>query len=389
MDAKRLLTLTTELLLVVIVVSLVAGQVLGQPIMLSYVETGSMAPTIDTGDGFISVPASLAGEPEVGDVVTFRAEELNGGGLTTHRIVDTTDRGYITRGDANPFTDQDGDEPPVKQAQIVAHALQVGDTVVVIPELGTVVMGVRSLLAGAQRWIAATVGTRSLLGTQGIAYLVLALSTLGYVVDLLWGGGSDGPDRTRSTDRDEGTSMRLILAGLAAMIVVSATAAMVVPAGTQEFGIVSAEFESENPTVIRTGESSTMEYRVPNAGLVPVHSYVTPASDGVAVAPNHVFVPGRGEASVSVTLSAADSTGYYRRYIVEHRYLALLPEPLIRGLASVHPWLPIVVIDALLGGSLYGLGLLLVDTGRTRLRLRDSRRDRSLLVRIRRAIFGG
>ncbi|QZX98985.1 signal peptidase I [Halobaculum rubrum] len=386
MDARRLLTLGSELLLVVVVVSLVAGQLLGQPILLSYVETGSMAPTMEPGDGFIAVPAAVAGDPEPGDVVTFDAQELNGGGLTTHRVVGETERGYVTRGDANPFTDQDGSEPPVKDAQIVAHALRVGGTVVVIPELGTAVMGIRGLLTGAQRWLAATVGSRSLLGTQGIAYVVLALSALGYVVDLLRGGPADGPDRTRSTDRDDGVSTRLILVGLAAMVVVSATAAMVVPAGTQEFGIVSAEFDSENPTVIRQGGASTIEYRVPNAGLVPVHSYVRPASDGVAVSPEHVFVEGRGESTVSITLSAPDETGYYRRYVAEHRYLAVLPEPLIRDLSRAHPWLPIVAIDAMLGGGIYGLGRLLIDGGRTRIRSRDARYDRPIAARIRRLL---
>lgn len=385
MDLRRALAVGAELLLVVAVVSLVLGQVAGQPVLLGYVETGSMAPTMEPGDGFVAVPAALAGEPEPGDVVTFEARELNGGGLTTHRVVGETDRGYVTRGDANPFTDQDGDEPPVKDAQVVAHALQVGGTVVVVPELGTGVTAMRDALAGTQRRLAVALGDRSLLGTQGIAYIVLALSALGYVADLLRGGGADGPDRSRDTDREEGVSTGLVLVGLAAMVVVSATAAMVVPAGTQQFGVVSAEFDSENPTVIRQGESSTIEYRVPNAGLVPVHTYVRPASDGVAVSPGHAYVPGRGEARVSVELSAPPDTGYYRRYVVERRYLALLPEPLIRDLSLVHPWLPIVVIDLLLGGGLYGLGLLLVDGGRTRLRSRDSRHDRSLVARLRRA----
>ena len=386
MNVRRLATLATELLLVVFVVSLVAGQLLGQPILLSYVETGSMAPTMQPGDGFVAVPAAIAGEPEPGDVITFEAEELNGGGLTTHRVVGETERGYVTRGDANPFTDQDGDEPPVKDAQIVAHALQVGDTVVVIPEVGTGVMALRDGLSAAQRWVAATVGSRSLLGTQGVAYLVLAVSALGYLVDLARGGENTGPDRTRSTGREEGVSTRLILVGLAGMVVVAATAAMVVPAGTQQFGIVSAEFDSESPTVIPQGESATIEYRVPNAGLVPVHAYVRPASEGVAVEPTHAFVPGRGAATVSMTLSAPPETGYYRRYVVEHRYLALLPEPVIRDLSLIHPWLPILAIDALLGGSLYGLGALLVDGGRTRLRSRDSRHDRSTVARLFRAL---
>ncbi len=46
-----------ELLAVAVVLSLVVGQALGTPAGLSYVETGSMAPTM-----------------EPGDVVVFRAE---------------------------------------------------------------------------------------------------------------------------------------------------------------------------------------------------------------------------------------------------------------------------------------------------------------------------
>jgi signal peptidase len=42
-----------------------------------------MQPTLDTGDGFVAIPEAVAGEIEEGDVITFRAEELQGGGLTT------------------------------------------------------------------------------------------------------------------------------------------------------------------------------------------------------------------------------------------------------------------------------------------------------------------
>ncbi|AXG10689.1 signal peptidase I [Haloplanus rubicundus] len=368
-SARRLLTLGLELFLVLVVVSLLAGQFLGQPVLLSYVETGSMAPTMEPGDGFVAVPSAVAGEVEEGDVITFRAEEIQGGGLTTHRVVGETERGYVTRGDANPFTDQDGGEPPVKEAQIVAKALQVGGTVVVIPNLGTVVVGVQDVISGAQRWIAATLGTRSLLGPQGLTYLLLAGSALAYVLDLVLGDDrSKGRERSRS--RDDGVSTRLVMVALALLVVSTATAAMVVPAGTQEFGVVSAEFDSEQPTTIRQGESSTVPYAVPNAGLVPVHVYFD-SSDGVAVDSEHVYVGSRGEGRVDLTLTAPPETGYYRYFLTEYRYLAVLPEPVVVALYRVHPWLPIVVIDALLGGTMYLVGMAVVGTGRVRSHSRD------------------
>jgi signal peptidase len=368
-SARRVLTLGLELLLILVVVSLLAGQFLGQPVLLSYVETGSMAPTMEPGDGFVAVPSAVAGEVEEGDVVTFRAEEIQGGGLTTHRVVGETERGYVTRGDANPFTDQDGGEPPVKDAQIVAKALQVGGTVVVIPNLGTVVVGVQDVISGAQRWLAATLGTRSLLGPQGLTYVLLAGSALAYVLDLVLGDDrNERRERTRS--REDGVSTRLVMVALALLVVSTATAAMVVPAGTQEFGVVSAEFDSEQPTTIRQGESSTFPYRVPNAGLVPVHVYFD-SSDGVALDSEYAYVGSRGDATVDLTITAPPETGYYRYFVTEYRYLAVLPGPAVDALYRVHPWLPIVVIDALLGGTMYLVGMAVVGTGRVRSRSRD------------------
>lgn len=379
MATRRILERGTELVLVVVVLSLVAGQLLGYPVLLGYVETGSMAPTMEPGDGFVAVPTALDGDIEEGDVIVFRAEELQGGGLTTHRVVGRTDRGFITRGDANPFTDQDGSEPPVKRAQIVAKALQVGGTTVVIPNLGTAVMAVQSAVSETQRQIAIRTGSRALLGTQGLTYLLFGLSVALYVVDLLLSAETNR-SRDRSRKRETGVSTRLIVAALAAILVVAATSAMVVPAGTQEFGIVSAEFDSEQPTVIPTGESSTIEYRVPNAGVVPVVAYLEPASDGVAVDPKRVHVPGRGERNASVTLTAPPETGYYRLFLTEHRYLAVLPSPVMDALYRAHPWAPIVVIDAMLAGFIGVLGRALLGTGRIRDRHRETARKKTGLL---------
>jgi signal peptidase len=372
MRVRRTLKLGGEVLAIVAVAALVAGQILGYPVLLGFVETGSMEPTLDPGDGFVAIPAAIDGDVEEGDVVVFRAEQIQGGGLTTHRVVGETDRGYVTRGDANPFTDQDGGEPPVKNAQIVAKAWQVGGAVVVIPHLGTALMGVQTAITDTQRVIASATGSRALLGTQGLTYLLLALSVALYIFDLF---ASDGNrDRSRSRDRDGGLSMRLIIGGLAALVVVTATAAMVAPAGTQEFGVVSAEFDSETPTVIRQGESGSITYRVPNGGLVPVVVYLAPESEGVTTEPERLYVSGRSAENATLTFSAPPETGYYRRYVGEYRYLAILPASVIDASYRVHPWLPILIIDAVIGIPFYLIGMFLVGTGRlrSRSRARDS-----------------
>ncbi|MDQ2054471.1 signal peptidase I [Halobellus sp. H-GB7] len=371
-----------QLVVVLAALSLVLGSVFGQPIFLSYVETGSMSPTLEPGDGFIAVPAQVDSSAEEGDVVVFRAEELNGGGLTTHRIVDNTEHGFITKGDANPFTDQSDEEPPVKRAQVVAQALQVNGHVVVIPYLGTVVEGTQSVLSVVQRKIAILLGISALLGTKGLAYLIFAGAVLWYVVGE-W-RAKDGKRPDRVTSRMTGIDSRLVMGAFAAMLVVGVTAAMVVPAGTQQYGVVSAEFTSERPNVIPMGESKSQRYTVGNSGFLPVVTYLEPASEGVEIRPHELYVEGQSVANAIVTLHAPDETGYYRRFVTEHRYLAILPPSVIDSLYRIHPWAPIVAIDALIGIPFYIFGITLLGTGRIRNRSRS--RDLSTLTRIRRAI---
>ncbi|TKX85354.1 signal peptidase I [Halorubrum sp. SS5] len=386
MSIKRTLSVAFQAAAVLVVVSLVVGQFLGQPILLSYVETGSMQPTLSPGDGFVAIPAQIAGGIGPGDVVTFDAQEIQGGGLTTHRVVEETERGYVTRGDNNPFTDQDGGEPVVQDADVVAKALQVGGSVVVIPHLGTVAMGFQSALQSVQTWLAVTFGVRSFQGAQGLAYIIFGLSIVAYAVDWYLNAGSrDRESRDRS--RDDGTSVFAVLGVLALVLMATATAAMVVPGGTQEYGVVSAEFESENPTVIERGTSQEIEYAVPNAGLVPVYAYVTPASPGVDVEPQRLAVGSRGEASTTVTLSAPDETGYYRLFVVEHRYLAVLPPGVVDELYGVHPWAPLVAINGLLGGGIVGVGLLLLRGEPARIRSRGSRERPPLYKRLLRELY--
>ncbi|MFC6941173.1 S26 family signal peptidase [Salinirubellus sp. GCM10025818] len=382
MSARRAFVVALELAAVAVVLSLVVGQVLGQPVLLAFVETGSMAPTMEPGDGFVAIPAQLAGPPEEGDVVTFRAEELHGGGLTTHRVVGETESGYVTRGDANPFTDQDGEEPPVKDAQIVAVAWAPGGDVLVVPHLGTAVLAVQGVLGTVQRNLASMLGTRALLGPTGLGYVFAGAMGLLYVLDLLRESGNvkEKDDAERARERSTGRSVDLYLVGFALILVVGATSAMVAPGGTQEYGVVSAEFDSERPTVIPMGESGTVPYPVGNGGFVPVIAYLEPASEGIEVDPGQARLARGERVNATVTLHAPPETGYYRRFLVEHRYLALLPPSVIDSLYRLHPWAPIAAIDALLGGGFYLLGRALVGGGRVRTR-RRSRGGRSSLGR--------
>jgi len=133
----------------VLLVAFVLLSTLGQVAPISYVNSGSMTPALSTGDGFVAVPSVLADAPEPGDVVVYRSKSIEAGGLVTHRIVERTDGGFVTQGDANPITDQQAGEPPVPHDRIVAQVATVDGHVLALPNVGTPSMWLRSHVRAA------------------------------------------------------------------------------------------------------------------------------------------------------------------------------------------------------------------------------------------------
>ncbi|WP_434522745.1 signal peptidase I [Halorubrum sp. AS12] len=377
-------------ILVVLVVAMLVGQQLGQPIVLGFVLTGSMnaqPAEMAPGDGFIAVPPAIAGDVGEGDVVTFEAQELQGGGLTTHRIVDETDQGYITRGDANPFTDQDGPEPPVQESQIVAVGLEFGGEVIVIPRIGQVVLALQAGFSAAASALSGIPGLGGLAeGNVGSSMVLVGLLLLAYsLVAEGVGGSSRRSDRgDRSRDRRSEMSSVLVLAVILLLITVPATASMVVPSGTDDISIVSSQTPSSSSTVIERGGSVEYSYNFTNDGLIPRIATVNAASTGVDVA-NSSLIANRGEtASTTVTIHAPEETGAYVRSVSEWQYIQFLPAPVIFSLHAVHPFVAVAAINAVIVAVVTAVYVSAV--GLNPFRFRDRGRELSLSDRVRRVI---
>jgi signal peptidase len=95
--ANIVLIMLTLLLLVVI-----AYRVSGNVTPLLVVKSGSMEPTLEVGDVIVIEPASPE-DISVGDVIVFWNPWY--GNLVVHRVVNKTEEGVYTRGDANAGID--------------------------------------------------------------------------------------------------------------------------------------------------------------------------------------------------------------------------------------------------------------------------------------------
>lgn len=110
-----------------VLVALLAALALSQVVGVKYfsVVSGSMEPEIPTGSLVVTVPESLSGQAEPGDIISYVADE----NLTvvTHRVVTRDYEGstLTTQGDANEAAD-----PPVHSANVV------GKVLVTVPAIG-------------------------------------------------------------------------------------------------------------------------------------------------------------------------------------------------------------------------------------------------------------
>src|SRR6056297_831225 len=352
----------------VLVVLLIVGQLLGQPILLGYVATGSMEPTMDAGDGFVAIPSAVTGDVQEGDVVVFQARELHDGGLTTHRVVGETEGGYITKGDANPFTDQDGGEPPVNDGQIVAKALQINGEVVTIPYLGTLVMGIQGVALAAANAVTSVFGMATT-SSNGLGSMLVAIGVallgFGLLLDRL---GPARRETTRRRSRENVLAFWTVLGLILLVFVTLATAAMVVPSGTYEYGLISSESPTDDPQIIEPGATTELTRSVNNAGYLPVVVVHEAASNGIRADPGWQTIGIRGHSETTVRLSAPKEPGEYTRSLGEYRYLAVLPPSLLVWLHGVHPFAAIAAVNGVVVGVTVAIIVLLFGSGDLRLR---------------------
>ena len=364
----RALTLTGF----VLVLTLLVGVLIGQPVLLSFVTSPSMSPTIQEQDGFVAIPEQVTGEFEEGDVIVFEAEEIQGGGLTTHRIVGETEKGYITRGDGN--------EPPVTDGQIVAVAWQPGGKVVTIPALGTVILGSRVVITNILSAVT------SLLGIEGLnesrqAGSVLLLSGLALFVLSVVNGYRTNSTRQRARSRGQDTfDPRYLALFFLAIVIVPANAAMVLPSSIQQVPI--GDIATETGT--EPGEPVEIELSADNEGSLVTMLVVFESSTGSTIEDRWLDVPGGATDSTTVTAVAPSREISRVVEISESRYIVVLPPTLLVTLHDIHPVLAVGAVNASLAFGILTvvLGLL----GVRKRRVREADRGLPLYLRIKRRL---
>ncbi len=144
----------------ILIIVLGIGRIIGLPIFLSIVATGSMAPSLQPLDMVVAVRKGYG----QGDIVIWCSAPMY---CVIHRVVDANSSVVITRGDANPVPD-----PPI------SPGLVRGVVVLVIPRLLWISLVLAPLIAyGVVLAYRRRFGIKIFLGGTALAYSIMILYT--------------------------------------------------------------------------------------------------------------------------------------------------------------------------------------------------------------------
>ena len=334
----------------------------GSPIEVSYVVSGSMSPALETNDGYVLVPP---GEIRAGDIITYDSDMQDT--QVTHRVVEVTDSGFVTKGDANPSTDQAGGAPLVDPDAVIGRVLTISDTAVVIPQLGVVIDLIRTnwmmtlgsvafALAISQGWShqhRQRSKKRSRLKSRNIVWTALLISLL-ITTALVSTGTAHAPFVYIATESG-GESQRLIPVGVDEKVTLNAA----VQASPHTQTVITADGMriisqtiSRGDTLRGDNPASTVPITNPAAWM---HTYLTTETD----------------IEVTARVPAQPTIGPYETQLNMYVYPGTLPVTITERLHAIHPVVAAFVSVVVLHLPIFIIYWIVADQ---RVPLRGSRR---------------
>jgi signal peptidase len=329
------------LIVAIILLSVGSQQLSGRTWGWSMVSGTSMAPTLERGDYVLVVPyfAGRSSPPQVGNIIAFDDQY---GNKIIHRIVDTTETGYITKGDANP----DADLSPITPGKINGVALTLGGRVLRVPVLGSL----------ALRVITPEMRLPLIFGIMGLILILLILYLFRWRREkprlrlrLMRQGGLKGfYSRHRTVFNYSGITI------LGAVILMSA---MIKMSSTTDFCYGVAEREGSpmvtsggiNLGVIAAGSEQSSDLKVSGNFPIPMLAVFVDQDDALTFPQSPAVLPSHQDIVVkSVVAPKADDIGIHTTPVTVLFLPPVLPAGVISKLAQYQQLLAMFAVSVVL-----------------------------------------
>lgn len=364
---SKLIDIILYIIVFVSLISAITSTLWDKPVFFSSVRSNSMYPLFQRSDMILIKSVSNKDKINIGDIVVFKVEEgsLSSKGWIVHRVIGGNEEmGYITKGDANDYTDQaSGGTPPIRREWIASEVLVIGKQPLKIPLIGYLPLWMEKFQANPY--------------TMPVIAIVLAVIV--GISEFISGN-------KRRKKRKTSLELQLIyfFSGLVISVIMGATML-----ATSERIVMPYEISNDSHGVlmgsdigiIKTGdkiEKSLSE--LSNKGFFPIIATITTNDEQISFSHTLITIKPGNNIETTMNLEAA-IPGEYQSTIHIGMFYPFLPSKWIYSLSLKSYWLALVVVSLI-----PGLPLMLYPLFDRKMRKKTIKEIRRLIRRIRRLI---
>lgn len=362
---SKIIDIALYVVIGIVATAALTSAVWNRPMLFTSIRSNSMYPLFRRGDMVLIDNISEKDEVKVGDIVVFKALEgsLASKGWIVHRIVEgNEDTGYITKGDANEYTDQaSGGTGAIQRQWITGRVLTAGGMPMKIPLIGYLPL-----------WLE---------GLRGNAYVMPSIAV---ALALIVGISEIIAGNKRRKKRKRGLELQCVyfFGGLTISIIMGATMLassqrIVIPyevsdksAGVlmnSDIGIIKVGDEVERPLS-----------EICNNGFMPVIAVITTEDSQLSFSHTSSVLKAKDKIEVQMQLRAS-IPGKYKSSVYIGMFYPFLPESVIYSLAQKNYWLALAAIS-----MIPGLPLIFYPIIEGRLRRKTAKEFRRMFRQIER-----
>lgn len=351
----------------IVLAAAITSAIWDKPMIFSSIRSNSMYPLFQRSDMILIKGISDKDMVNIGDIVVFKVEEgsLSSQGWIVHRIIEGDElSGYITKGDANDYTDQSsGGNSRIKKEWITSKVLTIGKQPLKIPLIGYLSLWMEKLQTNLYT----------------IPIIAVVLAVIVGISEL-----NNGKKKKRKKKRN-GLELQLIyfFGGLTISVIMAATMLatsqrILLPYEVSENGVGVVMGSSVG--IIRVGDEIEKPLsELNNKGFLPIISTITTTDEQITF--SHPLITLKTGADMEVLMKLkASMAGKYNTIIHVGMFYPFLPSNWIYSLSLKSYWLALIIVSLIPGLPLMIYPL--IDDSMRKKTIKEIRRMISRILRL-------
>lgn len=341
-----------------------------KPMLLTSVRSNSMYPLFQRSDMLFVKSISDSYKVKIGDIVVFKVYDggLSSKGWIVHRIISGDEEsGYITKGDANEYTDQSsGGTGPIQRNWIVSKVITIGKKPMKIPLIGYIPLWMEKFQKNSYT----------------LPLIAILLATIIAVNEIISGKKKKKKKRVKRSGLE--LQMLYFFGGLTLSVIIGAS----MMASSQRIYLPYEVSEVKNGIlmgsnigIIRVGDEIMKPLTtVSNNGIFPIITTINTKDKQITLNQSRAKLRKGSSIEIEMQLNAT-KVGKYTSTIHVGMFYPFLPNEWIYYLAEKNYGLALIVVSLI-----PGLPLMLYPIIDNKMRKKTGKELRCLLRRIRRSI---